>query len=630
MLRAQRAKVFQYGSPLKTQRLEENSFELEQLRLQKQFWNALVDIDHKFDQRYQELIDGYDKNINLLNAKVTQINARLKELGEQKKSRRKTARSGRVPVDDILEEIAALTAERKPLNEELKKYRDEAKIQRKPQAHELEAERKALVKSLRQEYAGKGLYWGHYNDILARYLTARSRLMNERKNFAAKKAKNPEAKFPELHFKRFDGSGSWTCQIQKGMTVAQVFAGTDQRFQIDPVPSEAWAESTPRGERRRLSRTRARVRIGFTKDREPQVLEISIIMHRPLPEDALIKSVSVNAKKIGNRISWFLNVVAVTNITDRVDRTGKVVAIDVGWRRTSAGLRVGYWVDNQDKESEILLDDSFIETDERLTNLQQNRDNDFNLAKEKLQHFLATADNLPEWLRESVEHLAQWRACAKLASLVIHWGKNRFNGDQEIYEWLEKNWRRQDKHLWTWRANLREKMMGRRLDYYRVLAKELADKYDVIVVEDFDLRSVQSKKHPEEGVDGDQKIRKRANLAAVGSLRNEIARACAENGKIFEKVDPAYTTLGCPFCGGKIEGSPRANITVACSQCKAVYDQDWGAAKNILKKWLEDPTSKSEPPVLRKGRRFRKRQGGPDASGTDTAAKGEAKYRQKG
>lgn len=584
---AQKAKVFQYGSPATTMA---EGVALEQLRLQNQFWNALVEIHHEFSQRYHDLRDGFDEKIKCLTEKDKELGERIAALTQQMKDKRKAARSGKAPVDGLREERMALIAERKPLREELKQYREEIKIQIKPQMHELDAEHKARVKALRQEYAGKGLYWGNYNAVVDSYQTARSRAMKEG---------------AQLRFHRFDGSGRWTCQIQGGMTVDQAFFGSDNRFQIAPVCPGAWMHPS-RSKRRRLCRTKARIRIGSNEERQPEWLEIPIIMHRPIPEDALIKSVSISAKKVGNRVKWFLNVTVVTNgELSAVDRTGKVVALDVGWRRTKDGLRVGYWVDSDDQEGEILLDKSFLETDERLTKLQQTRDNNFNLAKGKLSQWLGKAEDLPDWFLESVKHLAQWRACAKLASLVLNWRENRIAGDQEIFDFLE-NWRRQDKHLWTWQANLREKMQGRRLDQYRVLASELVKKYDIIAMEEFDLRQVTRKKA--EG-DKDRKIRSVARVAAVSSLRDEIVRACSESGKFFQKFDPANTTMQCPFCGGRIEGSPRENITVVCGKCKAVYDQDWAGAKNILKKWFGAPgPAVSEPQAAPKPRRFRRRQ----------------------
>ncbi|MHB8123942.1 MAG: zinc ribbon domain-containing protein [Desulfuromonadaceae bacterium] len=564
-----RTKVYQYGSPLKTQRLNEG-YVLEQLRLQNQFWNALVELEREFKERYNKIVVESDDRTKSLNSYLDGLDARILELRQNIKSKRKAARSGKVPDDGTRKEIAALIDERKLVYEELKEYRAEANINNKPQFHDLDVEFKSRRKSLRQQYSDKGLYWGNYNAVWESFMTARSKAMKEG---------------AQLRFHRFDVSGRWTCQIQGGMTVANAFALTDNRFQIDPVPPEAWTHHS-RAERRRLSRTTARIRIGSREDRGPIWHEVPIVMHRPIPEVASIKSVAITAKKVGNRINWFLNVTVTTNGALTVERTGKVIAIDVGWRKKVGGLRVGYWVDSDDKEDEILLDESFLETESRLEGLQQTLDNNFNVAKEKLRRWLAAQTEVPTWLLEAVEHLPQWRARRKLASVVSHWRDNRFDGDHEILEWLEK-WRKQDKHLWTWQSNLRGKQAGRRLDQYRVLAGQLAKNYDVIVIEDFDLRQVKTKKRPEEGVDTDSKIRNAAKVASVGILRSEIKRACIEAGKLFAKVDPFNTTLECPFCGGRIEGSPRPSITVTCGNCHAVYDQDWAGAINILKKFSQ-------------------------------------------
>jgi transposase/ribosomal protein S15P/S13E len=566
-----KAKVFQFGSPVS---LQPEGVALEQLFMQNRFWNDLVAVDKEFRGRYHDIINGYDDKIISLNNQINEITNRITELREHIKAQRKRQRKGKVSVDGSKEEIAALISKRKPLYDELKTYKAEVKIAIKPLLHKLDSEHKAKIKSLRQEYAAKGLYWGNYNAVLDSYLTARSRAMKEG---------------AELRFHRFERSGRWTCQIQGGMRIADAFSLADNRFQIDPVAPEAWTHPS-RNERRRLCRTKARIRIESTDDRQPVWLELPIVMHRPIPSDCLIKSVSISAKKVGNRSRWFLNVTVVTNGTAAAtDQTGKVVAIDVGWRRKREGLRVGYWVDSDGHKGEILLDESFLQTDDRLAKLQQNRDNNFNLAKEKLLQWLSskTGDNgeVPEWLLESTKYLNQWRACAKLAALVLHWRDNRFDGDGDICDWLEK-WRKQDKHLWTWQANLREKMMGRRLDQFRVLASNLVKKYDVIILEDFDLRKVKTKKNPEEGVDVDSAIRNVSKIASVSALRNEIFRACAEAGKIIEKSAPFNTTLECPFCGGKINNHPRPAITVTCGTCGATYDQDWAGAENLIKKFI--------------------------------------------
>ena len=280
-LTTQKAKVFQYGSPART-RAEGDA--LDQLRLQNRFWNDLVEIDHEFNRRYHELIDGYDEKIKSLTEKDKEFENQIETLNQQIRNKRKAARSGKVNIDALGEEKAALKAKRQPIKEELKQYRQEIKIKVKPQQHALEAERGARVKSLRQQYSSQGLYWGNYNAVEQSYDTARSMIMKERAHFFAKPNKLPGEKPPELRFHRFDGAGRWTCQIQNGMTVAQAFAGADNRFQIDPVAPEAWSQPS-RAERRRLSRTAARIRIGSTEERQPRWLEIPIVMHRPIPEE---------------------------------------------------------------------------------------------------------------------------------------------------------------------------------------------------------------------------------------------------------------------------------------------------------------------------------------------------------
>ena len=72
-LSAQKAKVFQYGSPA---RMRAEGLRMEQLRLQKRFWNDLVEIDHEFSRRYHELIDACDEKIKFLTEKVRNLRTR--------------------------------------------------------------------------------------------------------------------------------------------------------------------------------------------------------------------------------------------------------------------------------------------------------------------------------------------------------------------------------------------------------------------------------------------------------------------------------------------------------------------------------------------------------------------------
>ena len=92
-------------------------------------------------------------------------------------------------------------------------------------------------------------------------------------------------------------------RYQQGLAVAEV-QGADRRLQFDPVNPLAWT-SPRRSERRKLARSRVRIRVG-SEGREPVWLELPVVLHRPLPEDGTVRSASVICEKVGSRERWRL------------------------------------------------------------------------------------------------------------------------------------------------------------------------------------------------------------------------------------------------------------------------------------------------------------------------------------
>ena len=109
------------------------------------------------------------------------------------------------------------------------------------------------------------MYWCNYDDVIANYETARKRALREGR---------------ELRFHGWDGTGKVTVRYQQGLPVAEV-QGVDRRLQIDPVDPLAWS-SPHRSERRKLARSRVRIRVG-SDGREPVWLELPVVLHRALP-----------------------------------------------------------------------------------------------------------------------------------------------------------------------------------------------------------------------------------------------------------------------------------------------------------------------------------------------------------
>jgi len=572
------SKVYQYGSPLKF-RLHENEDVVEQLRIQNRFWNDLVEVFQRHREKYRQTLEGLDDELSDLVTRSDQLKEEIEGLRGEIRARRKAARSGKkAECSDLRERIRALRDERKPLIERIKPLKAEVRLRNKDVLHELSREHNAEVKALRQRYAAEGLYWGTYNAVLQGYDVARKRSMKEGS---------------DLKFHRFDGTGTLTCQIPHGITIRDVFEGVTNMLQIDPVPESAWDKSTPRGTRRVQCRTIARMRIGSNDDkqRSPKWLEIPIVMHRPVPEHARIKSASISFKKIADRITPFLNLTVNEPASQSIVRTGGACAVHVGWRSKldtwEGRIRVAYWLNSDGEEGEVVLDESYRKVQERLARLKSNRDVNFNAARERLGEWLqANPDSVPEWFTEGLKHLSQWKAHARLAVFVLKWRENRFGGDEQIHEVLEA-WRRQDRHLWTWHSNLQEKMKGRRREKYRIFAARLAAQYDVVVMDDFDLRAFADKASPEEGVDACSGLRNQAKIAAVGSLRQEIERAMKAAGKLAVRESSEGITRTCPFCEGEVASPPKADIMVVCGKCLKVYDQDWAACSNLLTRFAK-------------------------------------------
>jgi hypothetical protein len=255
------------------------------------------------------------------------------------------------------------------------------------------------------------------------------------------------------------------------------------------------------------------------------------------------------------------------------------VAIDLGWRKFPHGLRVGCWRDHEGRTGEILIPQAQIERFRKVADLQSIRDRQFDVSKATLQSFLAPREEIaiPAWLRERCAHLHQWRSAAKLASMVLAWRNQRFDGDASVYAALEA-WRAQDKHLYDWQEAQRQNAMLHRRDQYRNLAATFRRTYRTAVIEEIDWRDFA--KLPDPLTDtrlGEERWYNR--IAAVSYLIADLRHALTE---VVEKP-PEWTTQACHHCGQIDHFDARAELTHTCSACRTTWDQDDNACCNLLK-----------------------------------------------
>ncbi len=417
-----------------------------------------------------------------------------------------------------------------------------------------------------------GIYWGTYQIV-------------EDALFAVKRDAIEEPRFRRWR----GGDGAVGVQLQKGRSIEDVIGGDDRQLQIDPVPDEAYLPETPRGQRRRLSRTMLRMRIG-SAGRAPIWAHWPMVMHRPLPDGCQIKKAKVIRRRLGNKFKWEMHItISLSNSWQHEPCGEGAVAIDVGWRQRTNGittLRVGYQFDGRAGE-EILLDPSVIGDLLHVDRLRSYRDKDIEKLRPRLAQGLRDlGDSAPEWIRDRTATLYQWRSMARFAALAIAWRDQRFDGDDELFEMIE-SWRKYDSHLWLWEVHQRNKCLGRRKEQYRVLGATLARKYETLVLETFNLTKMQRKPAVESTEIQWEAVKRAQTIASISELRLCLINAFVSRGGRVIHVSAHNTTRICNACESVEKWDQALCLWHACSACGVLWDQDDNAAKNIWQRGCE-------------------------------------------
>lgn len=529
---------------------------VEEIHRKQQLWNKLVEIERAHREKVREILVVPDDPVPVLLEQ-------LKAIREEIKAARKKERSGKADVSGLQEQAVRLREQIGAAKAERDVAKKAAAEANRPVLDQLEKERRTAVKAAAKE---SGLYWINYEDVVNSYEQARRKAMREK---------------TELKFHRWTGEGKVTIRYQRGLPVPGVFE-QDTRLQINPVPQEAW-DSPVRGVRRKLARTVIRLRVTSDEKKKTVWVELPMVMHRPLPPESEIRSASIVRQRVGRK--WRYKAVITATITESHQLHGRgVVGIDLGWRQVEGGLRVAYWADDNGDHDALLLPPEVLYEFNKLPDLRAIRDQHFNEIKAELSDWLANITP-PDWLKEAVKNIAQWRTQGKLVSLLKQWQENRFDGDAEIFDQLSYWWEREN-HLYDWEANLRDQVHRRRREIYRVFASELTKKYDTVVLENFDLRKVTRKPDPEKGTGGALPMDRQRFIASVSELRLAINNACARAGVEVMSVDAKNTTTECHECGHKEKFDASAQIWRTCPKCGALWDQDYNAAINLLHRGL--------------------------------------------
>lgn len=537
---------------------------------QNRLWNRLVEIEHENRDKWRSLM-AEDPAVADLEAKIADAQARIDAVKEARKAARiEKRRVNAAPAADAA--LSDLVAERKALAALAKAARQAAKADMKPKLDALADERYQAVTAARQEAAAGGLWWGHYNAVLASYETARVRAMKEG---------------ADLKFHSFDGQGRFTNQIQGGATL------DDLRAHRGP----AWIDPAPAGQYR-AGVVLLRITLTTNDQRERNMLTLPMVMHRPLPDGARIKQVVVTRRKVGTR--WRFKAVFTLDDPAPPAENGAVRACGVnhGFRQVAGGLRVAMRVDSRGRESDVLLPQTWIDRMNHVSDLQSRLDERLNEVHAAIRAWWRADDAqieaeraaLPDAVRERAIRIAAAPKIGpgKLAAFALGWREaweaqhgERFDERPRAGLLADAEaWRRWDKRRREEMDNLRDKLLAQRREIYRTWAADTARDHAVVAVTEMDLREIaRLESRDEEPTQLGAKPRSNRQLAAPSELVGALKVACQRHGARFLLVKGAAGA--CHACGAAV--SPGADLIASCPHCGSVWDQDVNAARNACR-----------------------------------------------
>lgn len=587
-------RVYKYGL---LPPIENAALVREQMRLAHRYRNTLVEIERGRRNAVRALY-AEQEAVTLAKAHLGNTKSKLDAAIREVRAIRAANRS-RAEGEELRAAVAALREELKVARVKLVEVRRAARIELTGKIKEIDARATELRNNFRN--LGSGLYWGTYQLCDAADDASRKQTLFD---FRSGEPNDPE-------FRKFSPSGQIGVQIQKGMTVAELFE-SNTLLHIAPVDERAWCHvTTKRGDRRRLARTELWFRVSSDEKRRAVWAKFPMIMHRPIPPQGIVKRATVTLRHIGPRPRWTLEIYVDDEAIARVGSGHGVVAVDVGWRKLGDEVRYGFWR-SEAEHGECRLEPRVLSSLQKASDLVSIRDKNRNAMQPVLAEWLKS-NPLPSWLKEATGHFSQWRSPRRFYSLARKW-KERLAEHPETktgYDILE-TWRYHDYHLWHWETSQREKSLGWRREVFRRFAAMLARRYDTLVLEKFDLRVFARRRGAREdelSQHENEQARTYRQLAAVSQFRDVLVNAFGRRGGKVVIVPAHYTTQACHVCSHNDHFDAENELNHVCSSCGSTWDQDDNASHNLLRIYREQSTAGHDPASSRESEKPAKYKG---------------------
>ena len=474
--------------------------ETERMRL---MWDALVDLEHEHEAKLDKAMQEDSPEYVQAKQDLERLNVALREAAQDRAKFKDEASKIKVG------EVAALRNEAQKLVWQLASDWFKANKQK---SRELNAERKQSAKEIRQN---SGLFWSNYNQVLDNFETAR----------IATKKKGRKMRYSNW----YRDDGFLTVQIQRtasglGADPEELMDGSFNALQIGWVDPKAW--ELPRAARTRACKTKVEMRV----DAAGNMVRCPVWIHRGLPEGCRVKKAQLAWKKQGET---FVGKLCLTISKEKEHVLHPINAsAEVGfcWEYQDDGsLLVATTQDDSGNiERHTLPADWMSGLDQADRLLRHINTETLTVAKylyrKKGRVSTLFLDAISEW---KPGKRAKWINTDILHDAVRH---SNFRAPAEVLHWY-----RRYRHLNVWRENLRSKLLRRRREIYRLLARDLASRFAVLIVDNIDLAKSAKQKE-------DNLLRSRAGIY---QLRSELKHQARKHGAeiINRKVEPVTQDL---------------------------------------------------------------------------------------
>ena len=564
---AKAIKVFSYACKIVYS--EEAAYVEHQLTLTHRHRNLLTETLLKGREKYREIIKEHlGLDIKALEEQAEEIATEIKAVQQEISDLKKQNRTTKIQ-PDLSDRLRHLRAEGKPIFEKISAVKKAAKEEPsiKSLIEEANTAVNSAIKQARNHYSRQlGLYWPNYLESERAANQARFQRMD-----------------PKFH--RWTGEGSIAIQFQKGLGVAELFECQHTQLRlITPNIANTNALRVNGQIRGKERHVRALYRVQSNEDGSPRWITLEVTMHRMPPANGIIKWAHLQRQKSSGAIGkTYISLTKDYDYTLRLtleeppqeEKNNAKVAIEVGWRLLETGLRVAVALGEDGEMRELYLPKRWLDGRRKAESLGSIVDQETNLIA------LAIKAAHPELCKKAEQPAKLEKPATVVTPATLEWAGDNprrlaavllklYREEPTLQPDLEK-WRKRHFHLLRYKKGLNDKLIRIRREIYRKFVSELAQKYSICGIEDFDLRQVATKSQAHE------LVKWQRTAAGISSLRLMLSQRL-----ITQKLSAKNTTQKCHNCGSLEKWDAAHQVWHRCKQCNNRWDQDHNSVRNLL------------------------------------------------